>query len=571
MIANRTHSTLLITLNATALVGAIFFSLVSAWYIVLLAGNILLVGLRMYSDFKFKKAVNKVVDRAEDDFPLEELIPIELSKYKVLSAELKTVTESINEIGQTNFVELIQDIQHTEIKTSLEAAHAKIISLRQKEEQTNWIIKGVALIAGLKNKSNDLSAYADQVISTVVKYLNVNQGSFFALKEGEKPCFELIGAYAYGKKKYISQTVPVGHGLIGQVYYEKELILRTDLPNDYLKITSGLGEALPGCVCIVPLVTEGILYGVIELASFQKLTSADVTFLKKISETVGFNLHSIENQANTQKLLGESQKMMNALKSGEEELRQNMEELTATQEEMKRKQIEMDALLASVSIVEMDVNGTIISANSIFTSITGHKAASIVGQPYKKLIPQNENDPSQFEIMLANILAGRSFSGEFRIMNASKKEMWMAGNFTPILNERGQPYKVMVISLFTTQDKEKLVELQVLVNAIKNIFPMAEISSDLHFKSANDLFLKALGIKRIELRKTLPSNVLSEISFIKLKQLNQADDEMTEEIEIDIPSNDGMDKTYESVLIKLNGATPKSVLILKSQKTLAAY
>ncbi len=564
------YTKFLIALNGVALLVYSFFSIPSPWYFILPLSNLILLGVLMSSDLKFKKAVTKLMGWEGKD-QVEEMMLEELLMHNILSNEIKIVTQSINEIGQSNFTDLIAPIQTPAIKTSLESAHNKIATLRKKEEETNWTIKGVALIAELKNKSADLSVYADQVISTLVKYLNANQGSFFSLKEDESPCFELIGAYAYGKKKYISHTVPIGHGLLGQVYYEKEIIVRTDLPDDYLKITSGLGEALPRCVCIIPLISEAIIYGVIEIASFEKFSNSEIEFFRKISETIGFNLHAIDNQAKTQQLLQESQKMTYALKSREEELRQNMEELTTTQEEMKRKQVEMDALLASVSIVEMDVNGIITSANGIFTAITGHKAETIVGQAYKQLIPQNENDPSQFEIMLSNILAGRSFSGEFRIMNAAKKEMWMAGNFTPILNENGKPYKVMVISLFTTQDKEKLVELQVLVSAIKSIFPMAEISPDLHFKSANDLFLKELGIRRIELKKTLPSEIMSEISFIRLKQLSRVDDELMEEVEIDILAKDGIEKTYESALIKLNGSTPKNVLILKKLKVLVEY
>ena len=126
--------------------------------------------------------------------------------------------------------------------------------------------------------------------------------------------------------------------MIGQAYYERDAIYITEVPNDYLKVTSGLGEALPRCICVVPLLSEGSIYGAIEIASFEKLSTHEIRYLRQAGESVGYNLHAIAGNARTERLLKESQEMAQEVKSQEEELRQNMEELTATQETMAREQ-----------------------------------------------------------------------------------------------------------------------------------------------------------------------------------------------------------------------------------------
>jgi len=223
--------------------------------------------------------------------------------------------------------------------------------------------------------------------------------------------------------------------------------------------------------------------------------------------------------------------------------------------------------MSSLSTVELDLDGQVIHANEIFLGITGYGLNDVQGKLYKSLIPQHGNDPVQYEMMWNSILSGRSFSGEFRIVNKAGKEMWMAGNFTPILGEGGQPYKVMVISLFTTQDKEKLFELQEMVNAIKNCFPLAEITQDMAFKSANDLFLSELGIRRIELKKFSLRNVLTDDSYSQAEKYIQGVTDKPGHVVLNIQDKSGAIKKFNSILINLNTGNElkkRGLLILRN-------
>jgi len=487
---------------------------------------------------------------------------------KSLAGDFQTALSNINEIGHDGFSEMVQTLTNKDIRTSLLSANEEIIQLRKKEKDNNWITEGVAAIAAVQHKGNDIANYSSQIISAIVKYVNANQGGFYILHgKGVDAYFDLTASYAFGKKRAEKGRINIGEGLLGQAFYDKNIVCLNEVPKNYVKITSGLGEASPRYICIVPLLSEGSVFGVIEVASFNQLQKREIEYLEKIAESVGYNLNSIDNNRRTELLLEESQKMEKEVKSQEEELRQNMEELSAAQEQMKRKQVEIDTVLSSLSTIELDLDGMVIQANPVFLGITGYNLADIKGKSYKSLIPQNGNDSSQYDMMWSSILTGHSFSGEFRIVNKSQKEMWIAGNFSPILGDEGKPYKIMVISLFTTQDKEKLLELQEMVLAIKECFPIAEINPDLTFKTANDLFLTELGIKRIELKKVLPKDVLRNGSYYELKRYLVNNLDLPDNIEMEIQNRNGMVKRFNSTLMKINNngnQQKKGLLILRN-------
>lgn len=645
-----------------------------------------------------KRFINELValsNQAEVKADRELFIKEHMAVTQAAINESRLAIESINEIGREKFIEVLQTIKDTSIRASLESAHTKIVDLRKKEEESNWVTVGVASVAELKHQGNDLVEYSFQAISSIVKYLQANQGGFYLLKQdGEESYFELTASYAYGKKKYIEQRINVGQGMIGQVYYEKEIVYLTDVPKDYIKITSGLGEALPRCVCIVPLITEGEIHGVIEIASFQTLKPFQLDYLKKIAESIGYNLGAIETHARTERLLEESQKMAQEVKSQEEELRQNMEELNATQEQMirEKKQLETLSLVAdhtnnsvliadangriiytnagftklsgyefdevvgrkpgsflqgpltdretvarissqlrkgepvyeeilnysktgqiywislvinpikdehgvvqkfvsiqaeitntkknsldnlsklqSISrtnaVIEFSMEGKILEANDLFYKVTGFQNEQIVGKSFEVLIPEEDKSKPQHTIMWQNILLGQAFTGEFRYIDAANKVQWLSGTYNPIFDITGNPIRILMLAQFVTQDKEKMQDLQETITALKSGFPMAELNADITFKSANDLFLTELGIKRLELKKVQPKDVLSAASFKQITQHQCSSIEQPEHFDLDLQDKNGVTKRFSATMIKVNGNTERqrrSLLLLKN-------
>jgi PAS domain S-box-containing protein len=481
--------------------------------------------------------------------------------------EITHAISGIKEIGQDKFDDILRSIGNEEIKTSLLDTHSKIVDLRKKDSENNWVTQGIASIAQIKGKNNDLDEYAYQIISSVVKYLKANQGGFFILhEENGEDYFELTASYAYEKRKFAVKRIYPGEGLIGQAYYEKDAIYLTEVPNDYVRITSGLGEALPRCICVVPLLSEGNIYGAIEIASFQKLQPHEMLYLRDVGESVGYNLHAIEGNSRTERLLNESQQMAQEVKSQEEELRQNMEELTTTQEQMRRKQTEIDAVLASLSVVELDLSGAILTANSVFTGITGYEDHDLIGKFYKNLIPEQGTDRKQFDMMWSSLLSGQVFSGEFKIRNQEGLDTWMVANFTPLLDSSGKPYKVTLVSLFNTKEKEKLLDMQEMMSAFKLSLPFAEINPDLTFKTANELFLAELGIKRMELKKLLIKDVLHNGSYLKLENYFNSKNMAADTMELGLRNKSGIVKQFSATILKVNtnDQMKKGLLILRN-------
>lgn len=557
-----------VILNAVFLFLNSRYEVSSAWIVLIAGANITILLVLNYIFSHVLREFYLLTDNTTKPKSSQAIVKDYLVRMRELVGETKQVIASINEIGDSRFSALVKTIKSDEIRSSLCSANDKIQMLRKQEQDGNRIAHGVASIAELKQKGNDVEAYGDQVLSMVIKYLNANQGGFFIVKNEEENLYlELVASYAYGKRRYNEKRINPGEGLTGQVLFEQQIVYITNIPKDYIKITSGVGEALPTCICILPLIFDGTMYGVLEIASFQKLEATDLEYLKKISESIGYNLSAIESRRKTEVLLEESQKNAHEVRVQEEELRQNMEELQATQEQMKKKEYEMEAVLASLSTVDLDTDGKIMDANEIFLSITGFKSHEIVGRPYRSLISSSGNGAMQYELMLSNILSGRTFSGEFRIVSSTQKEIWTAGNFTPILNAHGKPYKIMVVSVFTTQDKEKLHELQEMLGAFKSCFPIAGINPDVSFKTANDLFLAELGVRRLDLKKYSLKSIMKEESFVKVEKHILASDAQPNTMILNIQDKDGTPKSFNSTLINVSGNgkdRKKGLLILRN-------
>jgi GAF domain-containing protein len=224
-----------------------------------------------------------------------------------------------------------------------------IISMQQKLKESekvqakiNWNNEGAMRFNEiLKNESEDITALGDKILKVLVGYLGANQAVLYAVNKDQQ-CFERISTYAYGKKKIMEQTIDLTTGLIGQCAMEKTTIYLKEIPTDYVKITSGLGEATPKNVVIVPLKMKEEVNGVLELASFEIIEEHKIEFLEKMAENVASILHNRQVAQQTKKLLEESRSRESELVQQEEEMRQNAEELQATQEEMQRQSSAMD-------------------------------------------------------------------------------------------------------------------------------------------------------------------------------------------------------------------------------------
>jgi len=211
-------------------------------------------------------------------------------------------------------------------------------NLQKQEQKRNWATEGLAKFVEILRLHDNLQDVSNEIVRNLVRMLNANQGALFLLtNETEEPYLEMKGCYAYQRTKYLTQQIAVGQGLVGQTFLEKETMYLREIPDDFVRITSGLGDANPRNILIVPLKMNEEIIGVIELASFQEFAAHEISFVEKLGENIAHTVISFQVNENTKKLLLESQQQAEYMQAQEEELRQNQEELQAIQEEISRR------------------------------------------------------------------------------------------------------------------------------------------------------------------------------------------------------------------------------------------
>jgi GAF domain-containing protein len=230
---------------------------------------------------------------------------------------------------------LLQALQHLQ---------ARLQQVADDEQARNWATEGLTQFANLMRQHNqDLTALGDAIVAHLVKYVGASQGALFLLETpagAEEPGLRLQACYAYNRKKYLQRQFSLREGLAGQAVLERDTIYLAQVPANYLAIESGLGQARPAAVLIVPLKTNDEVVGVVELAAFQPFDQHQIKFVERLGESIAATVLAVQNAERTLHLLRESQDQGHELRQREEEMRQNMEELQATQEAARRAQEE---------------------------------------------------------------------------------------------------------------------------------------------------------------------------------------------------------------------------------------
>ena len=265
----------------------------------------------------------------------------------------KKFTSFAKEIGKGNYDADFEPLSEQddlgnallEMRDNLRKAAEEEEKRKKEDEQRNWASNGIAKFSELLRENNDnLQELSYSVIQNLVKYTEANQGGLFLVndEDQENRFIELKAAYAYSRRKYMEKQIEPGVGLIGRCVQEGETIYMTEIPEDYINITSGLGDATPRSLLIVPLKTNDEVHGAIEMASFHEFEQYQIDFVERVAENIASTLSTVKINIRTNELLEKSQQQAEEMKSQEEEMRQNMEELKATQEESSRREKELN-------------------------------------------------------------------------------------------------------------------------------------------------------------------------------------------------------------------------------------
>ena len=220
----------------------------------------------------------------------------------------------------------------------------------EEDEKRNWANEGYAKFLDiLRQEQESLKQVTQSIISGMVEYLEANQGCIYIKNETDqenKIILELMATYAWDRFKFIDDELVIeeneARNLTSQVFLERKTTLLSDVPNDYVRITSGLGSSNPSNLILVPLIFNEVVYGVMEIASFKNFEDYRIQFIERVAESLASSISSMRISEKTNLLLREAQQQSEQMRSQEEEMRQNFEELSATQEAQERYKKEME-------------------------------------------------------------------------------------------------------------------------------------------------------------------------------------------------------------------------------------
>jgi hypothetical protein len=209
-------------------------------------------------------------------------------------------------------------------------------------QEQDWLKTNVARFTRMLQGQRDLLTVARLVLNELAPLVNAHHGAFYMTEsDDDGAALKLFASYAYQERKNVSNSWRFGQGLVGQAALEGKRIVLSKVPSDYIQISSALGEAPPHAIVVVPILFEGEVKGVIELASFERFSGIQLAFLDQMLESLGIVIATIEATMRTDELLRQSQSLT-------EELRKQQNELQHTNEELEEKAVQLSDQKAEV-------------------------------------------------------------------------------------------------------------------------------------------------------------------------------------------------------------------------------
>ncbi|MBG1272082.1 response regulator [Nostoc sp. WHI] len=271
------------------------------------------------------------------------LVVIGFSLTRHISVPLKQVSDLAEKMADGDLsVTLPDSDRQDEIGVLSRTFNQMIVNLRyttQKNEEQNWLKSNLAEFTQMLQGHRNLESVTRLILSKLAPLVGASQGVFYVMNSiDDEPVLKLLSSYAYKERKNVANQFRFGEGLVGQCALEKKRILLTEVPSDYIRISSGLGEAPPLNIIVLPILFEMQVSAVIELASFKTFNDLHLKFLEQFSEIVGVFLNNITSQLQTQQLLEESVALTEEQQSQQQELQQSNQLLAKQTQELKESQ-----------------------------------------------------------------------------------------------------------------------------------------------------------------------------------------------------------------------------------------
>ncbi len=252
-----------------------------------------------------------------------------------LTRQIRAILTVVTDVTEGNLTGSIDVVAKGEVETLKNGLNQMIKTLKDTSDinfEQDWLKTNLSNFSQLMQGNKDLQSLADVVIQELCPAIEAQHGVFYLLDEGSEdrpktPELVLLASYAYHERKSVANAFELGQGLVGQAGREKKRILVHQAPDDYIKIGSGLGDALPLHIVVIPVLFEGELLAVIELASFNHFTDNELNFLDQLAASLGVVANAVKASAQTERLLQASQSLSQELQDQQAELTETNQKL----------------------------------------------------------------------------------------------------------------------------------------------------------------------------------------------------------------------------------------------------
>jgi len=392
-------------------------------------------------------------------------------------------------------------------RDTLRTGRENNLRLRAGEDRRNWIADGMARTSEiLRNNLHDLNLLSFNVLRELTNYIKAVQGGFYLLDDTDKQnrFFNLIAFFAYDRRKFADQQIKWGDGLIGTCAMEQKVIHLKNIPDTYISVTSGLGEANPKSLLILPVQFENTIYGVIEFASFNAFEPDHISFLEQACESIGSTLSAVKTNLTTSRLLEESKAQTQSLTSHEEEMRQNMEELQATQEEATRQAqrfLQLEEILdQSLMRAEFNGEGRLLSANTLFSNkFEFDHGSNMVGKSIYDFI--SEDTLERFRESWKKIKKSKEhFSGLLKQVTRTGNDLWTLASIVYAMPEEEGTDKFTLLALDASEEVARQRRSEIVSELVSRTGIRIDLDINGNFQDYNHQFMHLLKYSQKDLK-----------------------------------------------------------------------
>jgi signal transduction histidine kinase/HAMP domain-containing protein/ActR/RegA family two-component response regulator len=250
-----------------------------------------------------------------------------------LTNQVRAIAEVATAVTEGDLTRQVRVEASGEVAVLKDKLNEMIRNLRETTRQNieqDWLKTNRERFTRMLQGERDLAAVSSMILSELAPLVSAQHAVFYLMTgpaDGSDPVLTFQAGYGYEERKQLATSFRLGDGLVGQCAKEKKRILLTEVPGDYVRINSGLGVASPLNIIVLPILFEGSVRAVLELASFSPFSPIHQAFLDQLPESIGLVLNTIEANTVTENLLKQSQSQAKELRSQQEELRESNEDL----------------------------------------------------------------------------------------------------------------------------------------------------------------------------------------------------------------------------------------------------